>query len=189
MATPSWNLIPNAWLLHFSRTVKSSLVRKLMVSKKYRKELTRNSAWLIQCEELPDFHELTEYERYTMIQEEGFWYEWYNDHCPRFVPIAKPVRMNFRTNFLSIVLVPEVGSIAYDGRKTFVCINVVRIGAGKSNAGLPEKISWAPCSDHFNVIFNKKHAKTKKMGILVSTLRTYGNYSIELSLPGPEYYK
>lgn len=184
-----WNELPSAWLLHFAKIIEPCIVRRLMCNKRLRKELTRNSAWLVQCEDLEDFRELTEYERYTMIQEEGFWYNWYNDRCFRFVPIMKCYEVSFKgPDYVSRTLVPNVGSLGICGRKAYVCVKIELFGGKGANADLPQKMSWAPCKETFSVIITKKHAKTSLSRILVATLRTYGNFSLDIELLADEYY-
>lgn len=184
-----WNNLPSAWLLHFARIIKPCIVRRLMCNKRLRKQLTRNSAWIHQCEDLKDFQELTEYERYTMIQEEGFWYEWYNDRCFRFIPLVKSHVVSFKgPDYVDKIIVPSIGSLGIYSRNIYVCVKIELFGGKGANANLPQKMSWAPCKEAFDVIKTKKRAKTSLSRILVAALRSYGNFSLDIELLADEYY-
>jgi len=184
-----WNGLPATWLSHFAKIIKPSIVRRLMCNKRLKKELTRNSSWLVQCESLRDFQELTEYERYTMIQKEGFWYEWYNDRCFRFVPFVKPRKVSFSgPDYRTEILIPSVGSLGVYGRNIYVCVGIELLGGKGPNANLPHKMSWTLCKEAFNTMKTKKRAKTTLSGILVATLRTFGNFSLDIELFADEYY-
>lgn len=186
MATHTWGNIPGSWLLHFARVMKPSIVRHLVLAcKHYRKNLTRNSVWLVKCEKLDDFHKLDEYERYTMIQPEGFWYEWYNDHCPRYVPLRAPLEISFKSpNCVKRIRVPSVGSISSQGSKLFVCVKIDR----HPKTGRIERVIWAPVQGDLDSTFYQFYAKTKLSGTMISTLRTYGNFSTNHELCPAQWY-
>lgn len=184
-----WNELPAIWLAHFAKIIKPNIVRRLMCNKRFKRELTRNSSWLVQCEDLKAFQELTEYERHTMIQKEGFWYEWYNDRCFRFVPIMKPREVSFQgPDYTSKIIIPSVGSFGVYGRNVYVCVGIELQGGKGANANLPNKMSWTLCREQFDMMKRKKHAKTALSGILVATLRAYGNFSLAIELLAEEYY-
>jgi hypothetical protein len=49
-------------------------------------------------------------------------------------------------------------------------------------------MSWTLCKEAFDTMKTKKRAKTTLSGILVATLRTFGNFSLDIELFADEYY-
>lgn len=184
-----WDKLPDVWMLNFSTIIKPSLVRKLMVCRSLKKGLTTNTAWLLQCEDLEDFGSLTHYEKYVMIQEEGFWYSWYNKHCPRYIPIVPPRDVTFHTRDWTMTLaVPEVGSIFSNPYsdpngpiKTKVCAEIIPYQKGK-NATIPSTFKLYDCWDTLDNILKKKRATTKLYGVTEVKIRETGNFSVDLSM-------
>lgn len=192
-----WTLLPDAWLLRFSMIIKSPIVRKLMVCRKLRTGLTTNTGWLHQCEDLEDFGGLTHYQKHVMIQEEGFWYRWYNMHCLRYIPLRAPREIKFHTGGYYLPLsVPEVGSLflsLYDDGvnpvRSKVCVEISIKQKGK-NGGAPDIMKLYDCWETVENMVKKKYAVTKLYGVTEMKLRESGNFSVELRmLPAEEYKK
>lgn len=81
---------PNLWLKRFAEIIPlSGVILLARTSKSIHTELTRNAIWKTKSMTLPEFDELSEYERNVNIWPEGFWFEWYMDRIPRFIPIDR----------------------------------------------------------------------------------------------------
>jgi hypothetical protein len=178
------NGLPPAWLVLFSRVIPGATVSILSgTCRRFRKELTRNAAWIRNCEELEDFSQLTFYERYTMIQPEGFWYEWYQEHLPRRFPLRSPCRQNLRMERGRILSmeVPQVGSLAIErgsGIQTvFVCVR-----------SIDKKMYWAPCGDDLIAIMSKQEAVATFASAMPCTIRSSGAFSLDISLVAIQLY-
>jgi hypothetical protein len=187
--TPDWVKLPVAWLARFSSKIPSYMVRKLMVCRTLRKTLTTNTSWLEQCENLEDFRGLSHDEKHVMIQPEGFWYGWYNMHCPRYIPIRPPREVKFHTRDWSMSLdVPEVGSLfmnRYQDPNTpirsKVCVEIAVHTKGK-NATIPHIFKLYDCWDTVNNMLKKKRAVTKLYGVTEVKIRETGNLSVDIAL-------
>jgi hypothetical protein len=79
------------WLKRFSEIAPISAFNLLSrTCKRIHQHLRLNVVWKDQCRKLPEFKELSDYERNTWMAMEGFWYEWWQDRVVRTIPRLVP---------------------------------------------------------------------------------------------------
>lgn len=81
---------PPVWLKRFSELVSLDIFNVLSLTcKRIHQHLRLNIVWKERCKELPEYQELSDYEKSTWVGPEGFWYEWWCDRVVRKIPRLK----------------------------------------------------------------------------------------------------
>jgi len=175
---------PPIWLKRFSELVPMSIFNAMSrTCKRIHQHLRLNVVWKEKCRALPEFAELSDYEKNVWIASECFWYEWWMDRVMRTMPRRLPPPAGYigATGLGTGTLCKKLQLDEDPKKPVLVIVSDIVMPRGKS----PGYYYVATTSNSLAEIRSSGKVKFKLLSQYKVVIRTNGNLSINMGLIMP----